>query len=114
MLGVLLERGDMADNTEESKAAEETAPVNEEPIDTGMNADQSFAFWLVLLPFVAFAGVQIYEFSQGSPGDSIKLINAAGLIVVGVFLAYFVNAFTQGDDNSAEGQAEEAKPEGSG
>ena len=110
----------MADNTDEPATDEQTENADlsaaeesaAEPIDTGMDSEQSFAFWLVLLPFLAFAAVQIYEFSQGSGTEQVKLINAAGLVVTGIFAAYFVNAITQGDKNSDEAEGE-AKAEGS-
>lgn len=100
----------MADNTEEEKAGETQEP---QEVDTGMSQEQSFAFWLVLLPFLAFACVQIYEFSQGPGTEHVKLVNAGGLVVSGIFVAYFVNALTQGADKGDAEAAEAANPEGS-
>lgn len=125
----------MADNeTEETKPAEEAAAATEsaastsssEPASTsepasdaatepagdevGMTADQSFAYWLTMLPFIGIALVFLFEFSKNT-GDMAKLMNAGGALVVGIFAASFVNALTS--EKKDEGAMEEAKPEGS-
>jgi hypothetical protein len=96
----------MADNTDETKPAEDAAGEAEGP---AMSSDQSFTYWLVMLPFVAIAGVFIFEYSK-TPEPS-KLINAAGAVVVGIFIASMVNVLSQGSDNKEDGDA--PKPEGS-
>lgn len=105
----------MADNTEEVKPAEETAPAAGSADEQGMSGDQSFAYWITILPFLAMGGVFIFEFSK-TPGDYNKLINAAGVVVVGLFVAAFVNALTQGGDkkdDAAASSGDAPKPEGS-
>ncbi len=104
----------MADNSEETKGTEATenaeSAANEAASSegAGMNDEQSFAYWIVLLPFIAFAVVSLYEFSQ-APGEYIKLINAAGLIVVGIFAATVVNVLSHGStDPREEASSEEA------
>ena len=100
----------MADNeTEENKPAEEAA-AGESPAEGEMNSDQNFAYWITMLPFIAIAGVFVFEFSK-TPGEISKLINAGGAIVVGIFVASFVNVLTS--EKSEEPAADEAKPEGS-
>lgn len=102
----------MADNeTEENKPAEaEGAPA--EGQEAGMSGDQSFAYWITMLPFIAIAGVFLFEFSK-TPGEMTKLINAGGAIVVGIFAASFVNALTGDKSGDEAASADEAKPEGS-
>lgn len=114
----------MADNNEEAKAPE-SAPTSEAPAsslteeeakesalttapeDGLLNPDQSFAYWLVMLPFLAGAGLCLYNFYQ-EPGNYTLLFNALGAIVVGVFAASFVNALTgdkSGEDQNASADA---------
>lgn len=96
----------MADNNEEAKAEtvpeDQAAGLTSAPENGELNPDQSFAYWLVMLPFLAIAGVCIYNFYQ-SPGNTSQLLNALGAVVVGVFAASFVNALT-GDKSNAEGE----------
>lgn len=114
----------MADNNEEAKAPE-SPPTSEEapasslseedkdaalttaPADGELNPDQSFAYWIVMLPFLAIAGVCLYNFYL-NPGSYTQLLNALGAIVVGVFAASFVNALT--GDKSGGGD-EQANPD---
>lgn len=113
----------MADNNEEAKAPD-SAPTSEEapasslseedkeavlttaPEDGVLNPDQSFAYWLVMLPFLAIAGICLYNFYQ-NPGSFTQLLNALGAIVVGVFAASFVNALT-GDKSGEDPNASSA------
>ncbi|MBX9689991.1 MAG: hypothetical protein K2X27_24990 [Candidatus Obscuribacterales bacterium] len=103
----------MADNTEETKTAEqnsadENAPAEEEAAEI-MSGDQSFVYWLVMLPFLALAGMFAFEYSKEP--NVAKLINAGGSIVVGILVASCVNIFAQSNQNADE--SSEAKPEGS-
>lgn len=114
----------MADNNEEEAKATEglassssdeaaAADLTTAPEDGVLNPDQSFAYWLVMLPFLVIAGVCVYNFYQ-SPGNFNQLWNALGAVVVGVFAASFVNALT-GDHSTSPDEAnpETPKPEGS-
>ncbi|MBX9569753.1 MAG: hypothetical protein K2X77_12725 [Candidatus Obscuribacterales bacterium] len=115
----------MADNNEEAKAPE-SAPTSEAPAaslseedkdaalttapeDGTLNPDQSFAYWLVMLPFLAIAGICLYNFYQ-NPGSYTQLFNALGSIVVGVFAASFVNALTGDKSGNADEASTEAPP----
>lgn len=104
----------MADNTEEQTAAEASATgdAQSEAHTELLTGDAGFTYWLVMLPFLAIAGVFIFEFSKHS--DLNKLINAAGAVVVGIFVASFVNILSEGSKHNEEHPVEDtAKPEGS-
>ena len=60
------------------------------PADDMMNPDQSFVYWLVMTPFLVFAGTCLYSFIQNS-STFTQLWNAIGAVIVGVFAASFVN-----------------------
>ncbi len=100
----------MADNTEENKSTEGGA--GSAPDEAGMSPDQSFAYWLTMLPFLAIAGMFVYEFSK-STGDYMKLGSAAGALIVGIFVASLVNAFTQGSDNNPDDSGVNEAPKAS-
>ncbi len=87
----------MADNE-----AVETAPPEEAVPE--LTSEQSFAYWLTMLPFLGIAGAFVFDFSK-TPGDFNKLWNAAAIIVVGIFVAALVNAMgadKQEDNTSSD------------
>jgi len=102
----------MADNVEETKPvdAQENAEEGE------LNSEQSFAYWLTMLPFIGIAGVFLFEFSK-TPGEYNKLINAAGAVVLGILVASCVSAFTKNNENknadSSSSPSDAPKAEGS-
>ena len=105
----------MADNTEEeSKVADANGDAAQTAEDGSalLTGDAGFTYWLVMLPFLALAGVFIFEFSK-HPGDMNRLINAAGAVVVGIFVASFVNILSEGSRQEEQAHDESAKPEGS-
>ena len=105
----------MADNTEEgTKVADENADAAQAADDGTalLTGDAGFTYWLVMLPFLALAGVFIFEFSK-HPGEMNRLVNAAGVVVVGIFVASFVNILSEGSKHEDQAHDESAKPEGS-
>lgn len=102
----------MADNTEEqTQAADGSGPADAENSEL-LSGDAGFTYWLIMLPFLAIAGVFIFEFSK-HPGEYNRLVNAAGAVVVGIFVASFANILSEGNKQEDAGNAESPKPEGS-
>jgi hypothetical protein len=100
----------MADNVEEKKAADGGSP-GEEP---DMTPDQSFTYWLIMMPFLITAGVFVYKFAH-TPGEYKDMINAVGAVVVGLFIATAVQILMQGSGEKPEengNSAETPKEEG--
>jgi hypothetical protein len=92
---------DAASSSQEATPADAAAAGEEPP----MTEDQSFTYWLVMLPFLVTGAVFIYRFSQ-TPGEYKELVNAIGAVIVGLFVATAVNIVTQ-NGNKVE---DEAKP----
>lgn len=115
----------MADNTEETQPTEgnvaneatnadpEAAASSEELSDeAAMNTDQNFVYWLVMLPFLAIAAVFVYEYSQ-HPGETNRLINAAGAVIFGIIVASCINVLASEKKNEENGNPDNPNPEGS-
>lgn len=105
----------MADNTEETKPSE-GAEGSEQAVEHDeftLSGDQSFTYWIVMLPFLAIAGVFVFEFSK-HPTETNRLINAAGAVIVGLLVSSMVTVLSGASgENKEESSGESPKPEGS-
>lgn len=93
----------MTDNpeSENPEVLAEDAPPPEPTVED----EQNFIFWVAAIPFFIGAGIFFWQYMNSQ--NMTQLINAAGILILGIFVGAVANAFA-GDKSLDEKPPEDS------
>lgn len=69
------------------------------PAEAAEGEQETFGYWLAMLPFVAGAGLCLYQYSQS--GDMNNIVYALLALFAGLIVAWLANSFGNSEELSA-------------